>query len=557
MLTIRRLLQSAFAFLALIFICAAVMTVTRLPFFLSHWTHNPHFATAPELSGMRTLLMICTMFLSVLILLLPVPLSALYVTTWWTLRSGKPSGRSWALMASIATVLQGIPIFVMSIRDWDLIQGKASTGFLILDALPFLVGIPGIVAFAPRNATQSLVKPEPERVQGDGTSRNMDRFALMVQVAVIVLGGELWWRWARLHFHHRMGKTGGPLLWIAEFATVVFIHELGHIVAGYFCGMMLTGVIAGPLHFTQSNGKWNVKFERHLLGAVAAGVRMIPCSPNRNRGGKIFQIAAGPLASLLSGLVFLYWAATIPSSQPGILWDFCSWTGILSLNIFILNIIPLRSQAFYSDGAKIYQALTHSVLDDYYWILSFNNSIGVTANRPRDYDLDALRRVLDSEVGRPLRVVFGLMESECLLERGLVEESADAVRKAQAAYEEQTETLTAGSICSFVFGHAILCADPGTARTWTERLEGSHGLDPEDRWFCSAALACAEGRKDEAEGLLDKLDQFQIDRAPCGSRELNLLLVQHMRAKLLDRVEAPRIARENVAAPSELVQQLA
>jgi len=34
-----------------------------------------------------------------------------------------------ALMASIATVLQGIPIFVMSIRDWDLIQGKASTGF--------------------------------------------------------------------------------------------------------------------------------------------------------------------------------------------------------------------------------------------------------------------------------------------------------------------------------------------------------------------------------------------------------------------------------------------
>jgi len=71
------------------------MTVTRLPFFLSHWTHNPHFATAPELSGMRTLLMICTMFLSVLILLLPVPLSALYVTAWWTLRSGKPSGRSW------------------------------------------------------------------------------------------------------------------------------------------------------------------------------------------------------------------------------------------------------------------------------------------------------------------------------------------------------------------------------------------------------------------------------------------------------------------------------
>ena len=260
---------------------------------------------------------------------------------------------------------------------------------------------------------------------------------------------------------------------------------------------------------------------------------------------------------MLSGLAFIYWAATIPSDQSGLLWGFCSWTGIFSLNIFVLNLIPLRSQAFYSDGAKIYQALTHSVLDDYYWILSFNNSIGVTPNRPRDYDLEVLRRVLDSEVGRPQRVVFRLMESECLLERDLLEESAGAVRKAQADYEEQAETLTAGTICTFVFGHAILCADPGTARTWTERLEGSHGLDPEDRWFCSAALACAEGLRSEAEGLLGKLEQFQIDRAPCGSRELNLLLVRHMRAKLSDFVEAPRIVRENVAAPSELVQQLA
>lgn len=496
------------------------------------------------------------MMLSVLILSLPIPLSALYITTWWTLSKGKPSARLWALTASIATVLQGIPILVMSIRDWNLINGKLSEGFILLNALPFLIGIPGIIAFAPRNAAESLAEPEPVRVQGDGTSRGMDRFALVLQVAVILVSGELWFRWSRLHFHRRAGGSGGLLLLAAELVVIVVLHELGHIVAGLFCGMKLTGLILGPLHFQQSNGKWIFRFDSKL-GGVAGGVRMIPATPRRNRTGKIIQIAAGPIASLLSGFLFLYWAASIPEGQSALLWSFCSWTGILSLSVFLLNLIPLRSQAFNSDGAKIYQALTRSVLDDYFWILSFSHSVAVTPNRPGDYDLEALRRVIDSEVGRPQRVVFRLMESECLLERGLVDQSAEAVAKAQAAYEELAETLTAGTICAFVFGHAILRNDAATARARSERLEGSYGLDAEDHWFCAAALACAEGREGEAKELLDKLEQFQLNRRPCGSREFNLLLVKAMRAKLSTHEAAPPAQREGLPAPAQLVERLA
>ncbi len=555
MRTVRRLLQSAFGFLALIFISAACFTLAHLPHFIAALTYDLYSDNFQGASGLRQLAAFVLLVLSLLLMCAPLPLAAIYSTAWWTLHQGKPSGRLWALAASIITVLQGIPMAALMFRDWGRIHGVLSEGLLILIGLPLLVGVPGIIAYVPRNAAESLARQEPERIKGDGTSHKMDRFAILLQVAVILLGGQLGWHWARSHFDHRIAGTGGWFLWFAELAVIVVVHELGHIFAGLFCGMDLSGVLLGPLHFYQSNGKWNFRFERGLLGGAAGGVGMIPCTPNRDRIGRIWFIAGGPIASLLSGIVFLCLATTMPVGQFASLWDFYAWTGILSLSAFVLNVIPVRSQALYSDGAKIYQILTRSVRDDYYWILSFSRSIAVTPNRPRDYDLAALRRALDSEVGRPQRVVFRLMESECLLERGLVEESAEAVAKAQAAYGQQSEELTAGSICAFVFGHAILRSDPATARIWAERLEKGHGFDPDDRWLCTAAIAVAEGRKQEAEPELERFERCHRDRRPCGSREFNLFLAGFLRGRLAGCVDGPLDIRTPIPGPAELVQQ--
>jgi len=556
--TARRLLQSAFGFLALVFICAACLTLSHLPhFFARLLTYDLSTDSFEGASQARRLTFVVLRGLGLLIMCAPIPLSALYSTTWWTLHKGKPSGRGWGLAASIITVLQGIPFLALTIRYWNQIHGMGSEGFLILIGLPLVVGIPGIIAFAPRKAAQPLAEPEPLPIKGDGTSRSMDRFAILIQVAVILLGGQLGWHWARSRFGNPIAGSSSWLLWIAELAVVVALHELGHIVAGLASGMRLGGVLFGPLHFYQFDGKWKFRFQGGLFSAAAGAVKMIPRTAYRRRGAQICFIAGGPVASLLSGLVFVYCATTIPNGQSEILWDFCSWTGIFSLSVFVLNIIPVRSQAYYSDGAKIYQALTRSVLDDYCWILSLSSSVSVTPNRPRDYDLAALRRVIEAEVGRPQRAVFCLMESECLLERGHFDESARSIADAQTAYEQQSEKLTAGAICAFVFGHAILRSDPATAHVWAERLEASFGFSSDDRWFCAAALACAEGRKKDAEGALDEFERFQHSRRRCGSREFSLFLAGLMREKLSGHMDVLVPGREAVSAPTELVQQSA
>jgi hypothetical protein len=557
MVTVRRLLQSAFGFVALIYISASFVTLAHLPAFLSRFSP---YQPAGDLQEHATLLRLASLsirILSVLVITLPLPLAALYCTTWWILQARKTSARIWALAASVVTILQGIPILVLTLRDWDLINGKLSPGFLILNTFPFLIGIPGIVAFARNSPAEPVPAPEPPRVKDDGTSRRMDRFALIVQVAVILISGQLAWYWTLRHRHGARYVGNGIAGTIAELAVIVALHELGHIVGGLLGGMKLAGILLGPLNLFQTGGKWQFRFLRGLSTGATAGVRMIPTQPTYNRASRTLFVAGGPAASLLSGIGFLCWAAAIPNEQSARLWSFCAWTGILSLGILLLNLLPTRSQAFYSDGAKLLQILQRSVLEDYYWVLSLASSVAVTSIRPRDYDLEALRRVVESEVGRPQRVVLHLMESECLFERGLIGESAEAVGKAQAAYEEQAETLTAGTICAFVFGHAMLRSDAAAAHGWFEHLDEGQGLDPEDRLFCSAVLASAEGHTDEAPALLDQFEQNQSNRPPCGSREFNLHMACFAREILSERKTALPAAREAVSAAAELAGQQA
>lgn len=123
---------------------------------------------------------------------------------------------------------------------------------------------------------------------------------------------------------------------------------------------------------------------------------------------------------------------------------------------------------------------------------------------------------------------------------------------AQAAYDQQPEVLTAGSICAFVFGHAILRDDAATARIWAGRLEDSHGFAPDDRWLCSAVVTCAKGFKDEAESLLDQFERFHIERHACGSREFNLYLSQLIRERLVCGTNSPPLVLPPTAAHAEL-----
>lgn len=91
-----------------------------------------------------------------------------------------------------------------------------------------------------------------------------------------------------------------PLLGIALF-PVVAIHELGHITAGLIVGLQFKRLVVGPLMITASPQglKFSLYRDFSFGGLTGMGIRRL----GRLRSKLAIQVAGGPFASLISGLV--------------------------------------------------------------------------------------------------------------------------------------------------------------------------------------------------------------------------------------------------------------
>jgi hypothetical protein len=130
-----------------------------------------------------------------------------------------------------------------------------------------------------------------------------------------------------------------PLWWFG----MIFLHELGHFIAGYLSGFNFFFLSVGPIKIEKK--QTGLKLSRHRHVNVAGGLTlMIPQNEYRNRMKWIAFISSGPLTSLLIAiLVFIY----LFSFYPGDLNSF--WvTFLIGLSLssfimgFLLSAIPAK-----------------------------------------------------------------------------------------------------------------------------------------------------------------------------------------------------------------------
>src|ERR1700741_937371 len=101
---LRNFLRGCFGYASVIFLIAAFGTVPAIfsGYGSPHVHHSPRPLTFSEISLLGA---------SKFILLLPLALTYVNGMAWWNLRSRKPSGRLWALVASFSILLAGIALF--------------------------------------------------------------------------------------------------------------------------------------------------------------------------------------------------------------------------------------------------------------------------------------------------------------------------------------------------------------------------------------------------------------------------------------------------------------
>jgi len=422
-------------------------------------------------------------------------LGVLYALACWSFWMGKRSARAWGLAASGVNALLGCVFLYMDRRFLT----APATAFLNPDALLLGVGIAGLIAFRRRDTVpaEQMMQPLP----GDGTNAIVNRLIWVGGSGGFVSAMTWWWRWAEwngLGWIHQFFFRDLVLLLLLEILMVA-IHEFGHAATAAALGMKLRAFIVGPFQWRMREGRWEFRFVLAGFLAIGGSTAVAPTAPWRPLWRDICMVAAGPLVSLAAGLIGLGFTLSAPLHSWQSEWLPLAFFTTLCLLTGALNLIPFRTRAFYSDGARILQLLFAGPWADLHRAFSTAAATTVTPLRPRDYDIDTILRAGSSIVVGQQALHLRLLAASYYLDCGRITDASMALAEAEVIYQESASDIPAELHTPFIFGKAYLQHDPEGTRLWWERMEAKHPTRQNaDYWIARSAFLWSERRMDEA-----------------------------------------------------------
>jgi len=488
MLTLRKLLRACFANAALIYLIASCSVLPVL--FRMRASNQQFLEDAPRTpTVVENLLRLLAQFIFVL----PVILTALNGMAWWALRTGKKSARLWALAASLSLLLTGIGLWSLDFY----LNRRFPTGhpplFAWIIGSHVLVGIAGVIAFAPRSSMAA--ETHAPRIAGDGTHKYLDTIGIILQVGATLWLMELYSRWG-----HEQGLpfTHGLEAWVQWFLVIglaTLLHEAGHALTGIALGMKLRAFIVGPFQFRSIEGRWRFAFHPTQLLAFSGAAGLVPVDPNESRWNEVAVIAAGPFVNLLTGAVTAALAYTAVGAPWDYLWEYFALFATISLVAGVVNLIPLRPEGLYSDGARILQILRGGPLYDYQRSARIAGGGYVSSIRPKDFDIAAIDRAsthfLSGEIGLLLR----LWATEYYLDRDNLVQARVAFAQAEEVFKTSASDIRPSLHACLVVNAALTRRDAEATRIYWAAMQTKEAESPDTNyWQAKCAFHWAESR---------------------------------------------------------------
>jgi hypothetical protein len=498
MLRLRKFLRGCFGYLALLFLLISTSTIPSL-FHPFHEHRAAQLAIDTDLP--LELLHILLGVFQKLVLVMPLALGILYAIAWWTFSHGQRSARRWAIASSMAALLQGIPVCIGIYYSWiDSPQGPWLT-ISVVGAILLALGIGGLIAFLPRNAMAQIPMEaaKPPRIAGDGTSHLLDGAVWLLQMGGYAGGMALWYRWGQ---SRRLTMTHGAMYWLEVVVAILLttvVHELGHAIVGQSLGMKLRAFVVGPFQWRIRDGRWTFQFVFSSFFSAGGAAALVPINPHQSRWKEVAMIAAGPVSGLWVGVIALFAALMAPGIPYEHAWELFALISTFGLVSSAANLIPIRPDALYSDGARILQILRGGALADLYHVFNVTASTVVTPLRPRDFDIEAIERATSSFPNGRHGLILRLIASNYFLDCGKISQAADAFSEAESIYRESALDIPGELHTIFVFDNAFLRHDAKGARIWWDRMQAKKPSHLSvDYWLAQSALEWIEGHAQDA-----------------------------------------------------------
>lgn len=526
---LRKFLRVCYGYLATIFVMASFTTVPEMVrmYRNGQWMGHQVLPLEPWQVLIGPLIP--------LVFLIPVPLAVCSGGAWWTLRQNRASARRWSIATSLLCLAVGAFFAGLTgIALWYHAKGGLA-GLYVPVMIMLSIGIAGLVAFWRRDpaAIAAASVPPPIRVSGDGTSRFFDVLAWILGVGGAVLGMDWFARWGYDQgLKHVSFLNWWLLLLLALFATTT-LHELGHAVTGIALGMKPHMFHVGPFKWRIREGRWRFEFvPAQFFGGGSTG--LVPASPNQSRWIYIAVIAAGPLASLTTGLIALRLLLLAPDSSFEQAWELFGLMSAIALSSVLVNLVPFRPQAFYSDGAQIYQLISGGPWADLHRVFSTVLATCVTPLRPRGYDLQLIRRAESHFTRGPQALSLRLITCAHFFDSGNRNEAEHSIADAVHVSRESNFATSPEVDRLVVYFIAVLSHEANTARQWWDRsISKKPKFKGFDYHLSLSALLWLEGRTDDAEHEWQEAAARAAKLPACGDTEFDCGRLRELR-RLLD-----------------------
>ena len=445
----------------------------------------------------------------------------------------KSSARRWSIAASVLMVL--LSLFAITyVRPEHFIGALwAATA----------VGYAGLAVFTRREKT---VAPKPlshAHLPGDGTSAIASKLAALMAAVGAVEGTAHWSSWAA---RHGLPVHGSPILWVQYLVAVLlvlFLHEGGHALAGVALRMKVVTFVVGPFRWWQEDGRWLFEFRALDIVSFLGAAAVVPTEMEDFRWRKLTQVAAGPIASLLTGIAAVEAILHAPGHAWAAEWRVLAYFATISLVVAFLNFIPFKLGSAYSDGAKLYQLSREGLWADYHRLVAAIHATKVTALRPRDYDIATVERAAGTIARGADELNMHLCAYAHYVDNGQLAEARAALLRAEALCSNSSLEPADHWYSELVFAHAFLRRDADTARRWWNRMLSRESLQKkqshaQNRLASQAALLLSEGRIAEAVEACSKAEAWARNLPQAGASDAQRHRIHLLGSALRERLSS-------------------
>jgi hypothetical protein len=291
------------------------------------------------------------------------------------------------------------------------------------------------------------------------------------------------------------GKLAMAAVVVISFPLFVGVHELGHLLGGMAVGFRPLLFMVGPLRVERTGDRFSTKltFKGAMFGGLAA------CAPMDTRDLRrrtLWLIAGGPLASLVTGILFLTLRPLLDA--PPLPDALLLVSGLVSLLIWMIASIPGTAGGFYSDGARIIRLLRGGpdVEREVAVIAIMGLSMG--GARPREWSPELVARGAAGEPDTIFGVAGRLYAHMYEVDHGRVEAARAQLQAVLAAIEILPKQSRAGLMLQAALFAARADRDAVRARELLEQSVGGVMVPAHSRPLVEAAIALIEGDRARA-----------------------------------------------------------